>query len=253
VKARIVSVLLRVYGRVSRSGVFNRPLPRRAFESAYLAYKRLEAGPVSQLRVFVPTGTTAIDVGANIGFFSLRFARWVGPTGRVIAIEPEERNVAALRRRLARARLEGVVECEQAVAADKPGELRLAVNELHPGDHHIAADGIAARAITVDALTADDSRAVSLLKVDVQGAEQLVLAGARQTIETHRPAIFIELDNEALERQGASADALVGLLSDLGYRGHLLARKGISEAQEPASLVARSETGYIDVLFLHAH
>lgn len=250
-RTRAVSALLGLYGRVSRSGVFNRPIPRRAFESAYLAYKRMEAGPVSRLRTVVPPGTTVVDVGANIGFFSLRFARWVGPTGRVIAIEPEERNVAALRRRVARAHLGGVVECEQAVAADQPGELRLAVNPLHPGDHHIAEDGVAARAVTVDELVAD-GRAVSLLKVDVQGAEQLVLAGARRTIETHQPAIFIEVDNEALERQGASADALVDLLVELGYSGHFVSRRGIGEPQDPAALVARSQEGYIDVLFLHS-
>ena len=84
--------------------MLDRPRPRRAYESVYLAYKRLiEAGPVDGLRGVVATGSTVFDVGANIGFFSFRFARWVGPEGRVIAIEPEARNIASLRRRVARA------------------------------------------------------------------------------------------------------------------------------------------------------
>jgi hypothetical protein len=95
-KDQIAEGLVRIYGRATKGGILDRPRPRRAFEGVYLGYKRLiEAGPVDQLRELVTRGSTVIDVGANIGFFSLRFARWVGPSGRVIAIEPEVNRIFA--------------------------------------------------------------------------------------------------------------------------------------------------------------
>lgn len=249
-RARIIGALLAVYGRAAASGFLDRPLARRAFESAYLGYKRLiEAGHVNQLRSVIEPGSTVIDVGANIGFFALKFGRWVGPGGRVIAIEPEGRNIATLRRRVRRARLETVIECVEAAAADRPGEVKLAVNPAHPGDHRLANEGALVRAVTIDELTSGDSRNVALVKIDVQGAEMLVLAGARRVIETHHPAIFVEVDDSALEQFGSSGNELIENLGAQGYTGHVLTGRGIEAATAP-TLTTKSIDGYIDVLFL---
>src|SRR5438552_17119457 len=65
----------------------------------YDIYKQfLEAAGTHALARHIPPGTWAIDVGANIGFFTERFARWVKSGGRVIAIEPDSENLALLRR-----------------------------------------------------------------------------------------------------------------------------------------------------------
>jgi FkbM family methyltransferase len=250
-RSHAVGGLLWFYERMAKSGLLERPLPRRVFESAYLAYKDvIEAGPVGRLRPAVARGSTVIDVGANIGFFTLKFARWVGPDGRVVAIEPETRNMATLRRRVQRARVQRVVACVQAAAADRSGQLRLAVNPAHPGDHRIAEEGEPVRAVTIDELTADDARRVTLVKIDVQGAEMMVLAGARRVIETHRPAIFVEIADEPLERFGSSGDELIEALVSLNYTGHTLTRRGIGPAEAPEALMAKSANEYIDVLFL---
>jgi FkbM family methyltransferase len=250
-RVRAVGGLLWLYERMAKGGLFDRPLPRRAFESAYLAYKRLiEAGPVDRLRPTVSPGSTVIDVGANIGFFALRFGRWVGPDGRVIAIEPESRNMATLRRRVQAARLQRVVLCVQAAASDRSGQVRLALNPAHPGDHRIADEGEPVRAVTIDELTAGNTRKVALVKIDVQGAEMMVLTGARRLIETHRPAIFVEIANGPLERFGSSGDELVETIAALNYTGHTLTRRGIGPAEAPGALIAKSANEYIDVLFL---
>lgn len=249
-RARIIGSLLALYGRAAKRGVLDLPFARRAFETAYLGYKRLiEAGPVAHLRSVVAPGSTVIDVGANIGFFALRFGRWVGPGGRVVAIEPEQRNMASLRRRVRRAGLETVVECVQGAAADRPGEVRLAVNPAHPGDHRLADDGEPVRAVTLDELTAGDPRKVALVKIDVQGAEMLVLSGARHVIERHRPAIFVEIDDEALKQFGSSGAELIEKLAGLGYSVHTLTRRGI-EAATPQALTAKGKNAYADVLLL---
>ena len=91
------TVLLALYRAVSSTGLLSTRPGRAMYEWSYDLYKdRFEAGPVDALRQFIKPGTTVIDVGANIGFFSRRFARWVGPGGRVIAIEPEPANFAGL-------------------------------------------------------------------------------------------------------------------------------------------------------------
>jgi FkbM family methyltransferase len=250
-KEHISDALVRLYGRAANGGVLDRPRPRLAYESAYLTYKRLiEAGPVNRLRGLVPAGSTVFDVGANIGFFSLYFASWVGPDGRVIAIEPEARNIASLRRRVARAGASDVVTCVQAAAVDRSGQVRLAVNRGHPGDHHLADTGEPVAAVTLDELAAGDPRRVTFVKIDVQGAESMVLAGARRLIEQHRPAIFVEIHEPSLTRLGSSRRELIATLEGLGYDGHRLNRSGVGPRQAPEDLIEQSSAGYIDVLFL---
>jgi FkbM family methyltransferase len=250
-RTQVSDGLVQLYERATRVGLLDRPLPRRAFESTYFAYKRMiEAGPIDGMRSLVGHGSTVVDVGANIGFFSVRFARWVGPTGRVIAIEPEAGNMDSLRRRVARAGLSAVVTCVHAAAADQAGQVRLALTPGHPGDHHLAHEGEPVQAVTLDELAARDPRRVALIKIDVQGAETMVLAGARSVIATHRPAIYVEVDPVGLGRLGSSPRELIETVVELGYAGRTLTRRGIGARKNPDELIARSAAGYIDVLFL---
>lgn len=243
--------MVALYERVAKTNALDRPRARRAFEEAYLAYKRLlEAGPVDRLRDIIAEGSMVIDVGANIGFFTVRFARWVGPAGRVIAIEPEARNIASLRTRVARAGLSSVVDCVHAAAADRPGVLSLALTPGHPGDHHLAETGEPVQAVTLDDLSAQESRRVSLIKIDVQGAEMLVIAGARRLLEDQRPAVFVEVDGPSLARMGSTPRELIEMLVELGFAGHRLTRHGIGAREEPSQLIPQDQTGYIDLLFL---
>jgi FkbM family methyltransferase len=252
-KHRMVFALLALYERLYRSGLLSRPRARRAFEWAYLGYKSvLEAGPVARLRPLVPAGSAVVDVGANIGFFSLKFARWVGPAGRVIAIEPEAVNARTLRLRVERARLKDVVNVVEAAASDSPGFVPFVRNPLHPGDHHIGPGGKPLRAVTLDELTAGEAQRVSLVKVDVQGAEMMVLAGAGRLLAEQRPALFMEIDDEGLAEFGSSARDLLAKLTALGYTGHRLTRGGIGPGETVAELEALTAAGYLDVLFLPA-
>src|SRR5262249_23508803 len=136
--------------RLSRTGV-----GKRLFVSIYDFYKGcFEAEHAEALHTWARPGTTVIDVGANMGFFTVRFARWVRPAGRVIAIEPEMENLRLLRHRLERSGLTANVDVIEGVAAEGSGILRLAVNPLHPADHRIGKEGLAVRAWTIDELAA---------------------------------------------------------------------------------------------------
>ena len=247
---------LAAYGALARSGVLSRPFARRGFLTAYGIYKRLiEAGPVHRLQDYVPSGSTVIDVGANVGFFTLKFADWVGPSGRVIAIEPDTENFAALGRALIKSGVEARVTTRLAVAAAAPGSMRLQRNELHPGDHKIAVGGEAG--LDVEAVAVDDllaawsKKTVSLMKIDVQGAEMMVLGGAGRTLSTPGLALFIEVDESALRRFGSSSDELCGFLLAQGFRMYRLVKRGPALALDMSTLRDElSRRSYVDVLFL---
>lgn len=249
-KTHLQELLLSLYRRTRQSRFLRSPLGRRLFETAYLAYKvLLEAGPVGRLRDYVTPNSWTIDVGANIGMFTLRFARWVGEHGHVIAIEPEAQNFASLQRRIDPSGYARRISAIQAVAAETSGVLYLDVNPDHPGDHKLGQDGVPTTAVTLDGLLAESGDpSVSLIKIDVQGAEMRVLAGATKVLARCRPALFLEVDDAALRRQGASAKELFGHLAGLGYQAYRLRRFG------PAQTIAAADidTGnYQDVLFLN--
>lgn len=235
--------------------MFSRPLQtragRRLFLAAYHVYKRFEARDVSALAPLIVPGSTVIDVGANVGFFATRFARWVGSGGTVIAIEPEAGNARVLRSEALRAGL-AHIECVEAAAAARVGQGHLVLNPNHPADHRLGSSGVAVDLVTIDGLMAERAwPPVSLIKIDVQGAELDVINGAVETLSRARPALYIEVDDEALIAQGASASALATRLEMLGYvPNEIDAGGGVKSIDLPA-IIDRSRSGrYIDVLWL---
>ncbi len=244
--------LIGAYGSLAERGWLDRGPARSLFEVGYGGYKLLwEAGSIGQLRTVVTPGSLVVDVGANVGFFTVRFARWVRPGGRVLAIEPEPLNASRLARRVRR-HGQDAVEIVQGVATDHEGVEQLFINRHHPGDHRIGLDGgVPVPAHTIDALVAQrPARRVSLIKIDVQGAEFRVLRGASDTLATHRPALFVEIHEPGLREFGTSALEVIDHLAALGYDGHRISRRGIGPAEDPAPLAEVFARRYGDALFL---
>ena len=244
-----------LFGLVAKFGLRRIALFDRAFLGLYAAYKQyFEAGPIDRLQQFVPDGSLVIDVGANVGFFSLRFAQWVGEAGKVISIEPESRNHDSLIAALKREGLQDRVDALKAVAAAEAGSMFLEINPRHPADHKLSLDGtgIPVTAVTLDELVQDKRRfSPALVKIDVQGAEMLVLKGAGDILKSAAPALFIELDEMALQKFGASVSAVLDHLSQFGYEPYWLTRSGPHDKTNAAEIHARvARTGYVDVLFL---
>jgi FkbM family methyltransferase len=246
---------VRLFGLIARSGLHRLPVIDRGFLALYAAYKRyVEAGPIERLREFVPEGSLVIDVGANVGFFSVQFAQWVGASGKVISIEPEDRNYDGLISALKRKGLESRVQAFKAVAAATSDPTFLEINDLHPADHKLSRDGtgIAVDAVTLDSLVEDKGAfRPGLIKIDVQGAEMLVLQGAPDILRLSMPALFIELDENALRKFGTSVSAILNHLSQYGYETYWLRPTGKHNKADAAEISARvDQNGYVDVLFL---
>jgi FkbM family methyltransferase len=246
---------VRLFGLTAKLGLHRLPVFKPAFLAFYALYKSyFEAGPIDRLNEFVPTGSLVIDVGANVGFFSLRFARWVGGKGKVIAIEPENDNYDSLVAALKRKGLSDRVDALKAVAAAERGMALLEINPLHPADHKLSRDGtgLPVTAVTLDDLVPDKAASrPALVKIDVQGAEMLVLNGAKDILKVAGPALFIELHEEGLRKFGTSVAAILNRLSEYDYQAYWLRRKGAHDKASQAEIhAAVARLGYVDVLFL---
>lgn len=251
---RLQALLLAAYRvLLLRTGVLETRAGYAVFERVYDLYKAgLEASSLRHARAYVRPGSRVVDAGAHVGFFTQRFAGWVGPEGRVIALEPEPVNFGRLCRRLQRTGLAPRVEAVNAAAVEVSGGFFLRVDPTHPGDHQLATAGLPVHGVALDELVASpDRREVSLVKIDVQGAEVRVLAGAAETLRRFRPTLLVEIDDDRLRRQGSSAGELLERLAVLGYVPQHLTRSGLSRGLGVADAVrlAGGAGRYADFLF----
>lgn len=163
------------------------------------AYRQVVWNPeeYEAFRRAVRPGAIALDIGANLGGYTLLLAQWVGPTGRVHAFEPAPASRAGLTTHVALNHLgDRVVVHAEAVTAD-PGVARFAAAGIQ-GDNRLLADaggsGIEVRTISVDAFCAAHGIAPGFLKVDVEGAELDLLRGARATIASAGQALEMYME-----------------------------------------------------------
>jgi len=228
------------------------PLGRRIFLAAYVTYKKLWEPDLSHLRGLVRPGAWIVDIGANVGYFSRKFSAWVSGGGRVLAFEPAVENFKTLARIAAQPALIALLDCRQCLVADLDGELPLALNPDNPADHRIGGSGIMTRCVRLDTVMAELTwPAVSLIKIDVQGAEARVLEGAREALARNRPVLLIEIDDRALEAFGSSPRAIEDLLAGLGYRMFAADERGFGRCLDSARAAEiRSRLGYADFVFV---
>lgn len=148
-------------------------------------------------------GTYAFDVGANVGLFTVVMSRAVGEAGRVVALEPVVDNAHELRHNLDRNHCTNVDVIEAAAAATS-GEISLQITDdpaLHSAGGQLIPGHRVIRVIKTTSHTLDDlwiaagRPAVSLVKVDVEGAERQVLLGAVQMMSACRPSLIVEVND----------------------------------------------------------
>ncbi|HEV2034894.1 MAG TPA: FkbM family methyltransferase [Candidatus Dormibacteraeota bacterium] len=186
---------LRVLGGPLRGMYISTPaLTRLSFSLGIYQRDVLEV-----MRRHVKAGMTAYDVGAHMGYFALVLAKLVGPDGRVLAIEPDPRNLEALRTNLFANGITNVSVTPAAVA-DESAEVLFATfpfsSVSHIADSRTPSD---ARRITVAAITLDSfvyeegNPAPSFIKIDVEGAEARVLSGATQVLRKAAPVVIAEV------------------------------------------------------------
>ena len=173
-------------------------------------------------------GGTFVDVGAHIGYYSLKAARIVGEGGRVIAIEPNPETLQRLRDNI-RASGATVVSVQPYACADLESTLEFfAAQGSNTGGSSLARASAArdrqsvrayqVRARTLDAILAEAGLSrVDVVKIDTEGAELSVLRGAQLTLARYRPVVVAELWEGTLTAMGTSPAEVAQFLRSQGY------------------------------------
>jgi FkbM family methyltransferase len=233
------------YALAQQTGIFSTRAGRTAYEYCYEKYKLYgESTAIGELCRGITAGTLAIDVGANIGTYSNAFAACVSQGGMVLAIEPDPENLQSLRGRFASRGAQ--IRIVDAAASDRAGTIKLNRDLYNPAGHVISDHGIEVRSVTLDALVGEYGLPVSIIKIDVEGAEPLVLRGAQSTIDRFRPTILMEYSPDAIAGFGQDARELLNGLSAKGYDFYIPGRPTRLSATE-VDEAAKPRT-YVDVL-----
>jgi FkbM family methyltransferase len=145
------------------------------------------------LEEIVPAGGTAIDVGANIGLFTLSLAKLVGPTGLVISYEPDSQNL------LTNTAAFSQVQVRPVAVSDKEEQVTFRLHRSSSLSRIVPKSARSMKDLSIDAVTLDAEKfrhsltRIDFLKIDVEGAEANVLAGAPQLLsDEHAPVIMFE-------------------------------------------------------------
>ncbi len=151
------------------------------------------------LNGLVQPGQCVVEVGANIGSHTIGLAKTVGPSGKVIAYEPQRHCYALLNSQVALNRLDNIWTYRLGVGTKADTFYLTPPDYAQTGNFgglslHSAAQ---AQSEAVQIVTLDEHLAgekIDLIKVDVEGMEQSVLMGARESIKKYHPTLYIEND-----------------------------------------------------------
>jgi FkbM family methyltransferase len=195
---------------------------KRAFEPAHTTQDRRDHEALATIfaAVLAPDAN-AIDVGAHTGDVLGHLLR-VAPRGRHIGFEPLPHLAEALRRR------HPGVDVRAVALSDAPGTAAFTHVLDRPGwsglKERPTPDGAAARTETIDVATErlddalPDSYVPALIKIDVEGAELQVLAGATRTLQRHHPVLLFEHGLGSADHYGTRPQDVHDLLTRAGYR-----------------------------------
>ena len=189
-----------------------------------------EPEAMQSIRRLVNAGDCCIDVGANLGYYTISLANWVGPSGLVVAFEPFPGNFAILEKNVHLNRLQNVI-LEPSALSDCKGSLQLIYGAEEQfsatpsvGGYAVEGDRVS---ITVPTRRLDDyvaglGKAPDFIKIDVEGAELAVLEGARRTLAAVRPTLLVEIHDWGTDE----SEKVLQVLSELQDDSYVVGRKG---------------------------
>ena len=194
-----------------------------------LITKRFEPELALLARSYVVTGHDVIDVGANVGFYTVLFSKALQDGGRVLAIEPASSAIDCLRKNLQSNDCLANTIVFEGVASDKKG--RYALNRI-PGKEEYSSLGRichpsvlefepvvqAVEGESIDDLVLRFGLKPGMMKIDTEGSEPLVILGAAATLEEFHPVIMMELSADLLSSFGYEPRQVLTMLKGHGYQ-----------------------------------
>ena len=182
--------------------------------------KEFSPAEVRLLERLLKPGMAFVDVGANIGYFSLLAAKLVGPAGRVYAFEPDEENFSLLQQNIELNNLHNIVAVKKGIS-DKIGQTILYRDLENPCRHSLApkpnGETVMIETTTLDNFFADLGQ-IDFIKVDVEGAEPAVLQGMKKLVQINpRLILLTEFYPQAINKFGSSPEKYLNDLKKLDF------------------------------------
>ena len=201
-----------------------------------IAFGSYEPGVQKYINAALKPGMVCLDIGANCGLVGLHMARKVGPHGKVYAFEPVPHVFGKLKANVQRNRLDAVMEPRLCAISSTSGTALMNVPDeeqrnqglglLVPAGTHARKAELKVECSSLDDFVAHEGLThVDFVKIDVQGAESLVLQGGKASLERFGPEIVTEL-SEGLSPLGKSSRETIRQLEDGGYEVFELTGKG---------------------------
>jgi len=206
----------------------------------------------------VRKGTVVVDVGANIGYYTLLAARLTGEKGKVYAFEPDPYNYGLLCKNIELNGYRNVIAAQKAVFS-KSVRIPLFLDKKNLGAHSLSAENVdKADSIMIDALSLDDyfkeiNSKIDIVKMDVQGSEMAVLEGMANTINQNRNIeIITEFWPTGLRNAHVSPRGFLEKLTEYGFALYQIGRTvdpididqllNTSSEKEPATLLCKKQS-----------
>jgi FkbM family methyltransferase len=174
------------------------------------------------IKTLLKPGMIFVDVGANIGFFTLLASTLVGPEGRVIAVEPLPQNNQLLAKSIQLNKCQNV-ELHAVAAGPQSGTMKMChAARYNSGSFHFEnPENPKQMTWEMEIRPLDDilaGRKPDIVKIDVEGGEALVLAGMGETLAKHHPLVLMEYsDNYLRDVSRVSGQEMLARIKDLGY------------------------------------
>lgn len=205
-------------------------------------------------RKIVKEGMVVVDIGANIGYYSLIAAKLVGKSGIVYAFEPEPSNYELLCKNIEVNSYTNVVPIQKAVS-NKQGRVKLWVNKADLAAPSFSEDNASLFSkysavgetsfVEVETTTLDEffkstvrNIKVDIIKIDTQGAEGLVVDGAQKILQSNHLKIITEFWPDGLRNVGNDPLELLSKLQEYGFKIEFINER--KQTLEPIEEVIRS-------------
>lgn len=180
------------------------------------------------VKSIIAKGMVCLDIGANIGYFTLIMARLVGEEGKVFAFEPEPHNFDLLVKNIAINGYHNITPIQKAIS-NKNGRAELFLDRVNPGSHSLVrpeqnthtfgGDVIEVETQTLDSFFRDYNGKIDFVKMDVEGAELTVLEGMGNITNKNKDlAIITEFLPDSLTRFGSSPEEFLNRPLQHGFK-----------------------------------
>lgn len=194
--------------------------PGRNPAIAFYDIRGYEETETNLFESYIKEGDVVLDLGANIGYYTLVAAKNVGKSGKVYAFEPDPENFAYLKKNVEINNYQNVV-CVQKAVSNVNGMSKLYLHKFQTGAYTLFGKGddyVEIETVRLDDFFKDKNHRVDMIKLDIEGSEGIALVGAQKILKENKNIkIISEILPDAMKKSAVNTGQLFNLLIDYGF------------------------------------